>query len=75
MAEIAGLEPHTSYAVRVRALTYQGKEGKQEKAFTIFVMPFDVFLDAFSHLYERACPSLRPSFTHELKLRKSAVFD
>ena len=43
MAEIAGLEPHTSYAVRVRALTYQGKEGKEEGAFTTLVMPSDVF--------------------------------
>ena len=29
MAEIAGLEAHTSYAVRVRALNYQGKEGQK----------------------------------------------
>ena len=37
------------------------------------------FLDAFSHLYKRVCPSVgwsvRPSVTLELKLCKSAVFD
>ena len=31
------------------------------------------FLDAFSHLYKRVCPSVRPSVTHELKPCKSAV--
>ena len=25
-----------------------------------------LFLDAFSHLYKRVCPSVRPSVTHEL---------
>ena len=41
------------------------------------------FLDAFSHLYKRVCPSIRPSIgrsvrrlvTHELKSCKSAVLD
>ena len=45
------------------------------------------FLDAFSHLYKRVCPSVglsvhpsvgqsvRPSITHELKPCKRAVFD
>ena len=32
-------------------------------------------LNAFSHLYKRVCPSVRPSVTHELKPWKSAVFD
>jgi len=34
-----------------------------------------LFLDAFSHLYKRVCPSVRPSVSHELKPCKSAVFD
>jgi len=50
-------------------------------------MSFEFFLDAFSHLYKRVCPSVRPSVrpsvgpsvrrsvTHELKPCKSAVFD
>ena len=44
----------------------------------IFESPHQ-FLDAFSHLYKRVCPSVRPSVgpsvTHELKPCKSAVFD
>ena len=40
------------------------------------------FLDAFSHLYKRVCPSVRlsvhwsvrPSVTHEMKLLNSAIF-
>jgi len=39
----------------------------------------EIFLDAFSHLYKRVCPSVRPSVrpsvTHELKSCLSAVFD
>ena len=40
---------------------------------------FCFFLDAFSHLYRRVCPSVRrsvgPSVTHELKSCESAVFN
>ena len=46
-------------------------------------MAGQTFLDAFSHLYKRVCPSVRPSVhpsvclsvTHELKSSKSAIFD
>ena len=33
------------------------------------------FLDALLHLYNRVCPSVRQSVTHELKPCKHAVFD
>ena len=45
------------------------------KVFVHWLASSSMFLDAFSHLYKRVCPSVGRSVTHELKPRESAVFD